>query len=491
MADDAMDDDDDQSDDSGSQPQGALSLANTPTTPAAQTYAKQILDKTLAGGDLSGEQAMFKDLSDNTTAAKAALQTARDRLMAMRVSPQQEAWARAQAFLAPTRTGNFGDTLANYAGAQQNIYGQEQALQQKQAAGDLDYSQQQSGLDATLLNAKLKLAEMQQAQQNTLAGKALTTLGRPTAAQSKAQFKTMDVGPGQVQNAWVDPVSQTVTPIGQPFAKAADPGDDAQWTDSALYNAAVRYNMTGNLPSLGMGKTAAGNRKQIMDMAGNLSTNPAWVPPSFANAGANAPSSDTATAAVVRGITAKADASSLNDMTKRTSVADTSEQTALKNLDLAGHYLTGADQSGSPLWNSISNKIRAGVVGDPDVSAYQNALTTARNEYARVISMASGASGLTDAAMAEGQKMFPDNLSPAQFVANKAAAVSEMANRTASLHDAISSLKKGIAGGANPASAAPAPKALPSGDKLTAYAAAHFGGDTTKATAFLKSQGYQ
>lgn len=461
MADDAMDDDDDDAEDSGA-PAGALSLANTPTTPAAQTYAKQILDKTLAGGDLSGEQAMFKDLSDNTEAAKAALQTARDRLMAMRVSPQQEAWARAQALLAPTRTGNFGDTLANYAGAQQNIYGQEQALQQKQASGDLDYSQQQSQLDSTLLNAKLKLAEMQQAQQNTLAGKALTTLGRPTAPAKASQFKTIDVGPGQKQNAWVDPVGQTVTPIGPAFA-AADPGDDVQWSDPALFNAAIKYNQTGQLPSFGYGKISAGNRTKVMDYAANLSTTPGWTPDSFKTppAGPNAPAlptADTAGSTVIRGITAKADVGALNDITKRTSQADTAEQTANKNLELAGHYLTGADQSGVPIWNSLSNKIRQNLFGDPDVAAYRNAIATARNEYARVVSMNMGSSGITDSARAEGEKMFPDNMTPEQFKAVLPAAQAEMANRTATMHDQISSLKKGIAGGS---SSPAAPAALP------------------------------
>jgi len=49
----------------------------------------------------------------------------------------------------------------------------------------------------------------------------------------------------------------------------------------------------------------------------------------------------------------------------------------------------------------------------------------------------------------------------------------------------------GLGGGSDRRNEMPAPKAMPSGDKLKAYADANFGGDQNKAKDFLRSQGYQ
>ena len=49
----------------------------------------------------------------------------------------------------------------------------------------------------------------------------------------------------------------------------------------------------------------------------------------------------------------------------------------------------------------------------------------------------------------------------------------------------------GLGGGSDRRNEMPAPKAMPSGDKLKAYSDANFGGDQNKAKEFLRSQGYQ
>ena len=151
--------------------------------------------------------------------------------------------------------------------------------------------------------------------------------------------------------------------------------------------------------------------------------------------------------------TNKANTGMLTDMTKRAAVADASEETANNNLQLAQHYMTAADQTGSPIVNAIQNKIRSGVLGDPDVSAYTNALTTAANEYARVISMATGAQGITDAARAEGARLFNPSLAPAQLAQNIQVAQQEMANRTGALHTQIAKGKQNLFSGPGSASA--------------------------------------
>lgn len=273
---------------------------------------------------------------------------------------------------------------------------------------------------------------------------------------------------------------------------------DASLNDDAAYNAAVKYNQFGTIPPLGMKNS--GDRQKILQYAAFMSHDPNWHPPSWdnpqqppANAGMGAthpnptgttahPTLADATNAAANPTDTKAQTATLVDMTKRTSVADSSEQTALKNLGLAREMLQKADQTGSPLANSIQNKIRSGLFGDPDVSAYQNAISTARNEYARVISMATGAQGITDYAMREGQKLFPDDLAPAQFETNFNVAAREMANRTGSMHDQIAQAKSKLHGGAAPTPSPAAPVGghgamLSYPNEAAALAAGHKAGD--------------
>lgn len=251
---------------------------------------------------------------------------------------------------------------------------------------------------------------------------------------------------------------------------AANP-DATSLNDDAAFNAAIRYNSTGTMPTLG-GNSAIGDRRKILQFAANLTMNPGWSPPSWSadgSPGATPPQHPTAaqaTAPVVTAATNKANTSSLMDMTKRTAIADSSEQTAAANLKLAQHYLTNTDQTGSPLINSVLNKIKSGIMGDPDVSAYTNALTTAANEYARVVSMATGAQGITDAARKEGQALFNSNLAPDQIAANIKVALKEMGNRTGSMHTQIHLLQQGIAGGADTSAAPPAAGGAPNNDPL-------------------------
>jgi hypothetical protein len=267
---------------------------------------------------------------------------------------------------------------------------------------------------------------------------------------------------------------------------------DSSLSDDAAYNAAIKYNSFGTLPSLGMGASSAGARQKVLTFAAYLSHDPNWHPPSWDAAGSPAgatpttsatptsahPTLQNATDVAAAPADMKAQAATMTDMTKRTSVADASEQTALKNLGLAREMLSKADQSGSPLANSIQNKIRSGLFGDPQVSAYQNAISTARNEYARVISMATGAQGITDYAMREGQKLFPDDLAPAQFDANYQVAAREMANRTGAMHDQISQAKAKIHSPAGTVTPPAGGETLPSyPDEASALAAGHRAGD--------------
>jgi hypothetical protein len=333
---------------------------------------------------------------------------------------------------------------------------------------------------ATLLIGKFGNAQAVMDAQNTALKTHLTAvasdpnnLGQPaqTAALAGLTAKAPDVEtiplqysvrPGMpAPNVQVSPLAQSTENKNNAAAAHSrnPPGTDID--DDAAYNAAVKYNQFGTMPALGMG--GGSTRAKILQFAAALSHDPNWHPPSWDNpqtpptgatpppgthpnpTGTTAhPSLADATNAAANPSDMKAQGALLSDMTKRTGIADSAEQTALKNLDLAREKLAEADQTGSPLANTIVNKIRAKMFGDPQVSAYHNAISTARNEYARVISMATGATGITDFAMQEGQRLFPDDLAPAQFESNYSVAKQEMANRTGAMHAQIANAKKGI-----------------------------------------------
>lgn len=306
-------------------------------------------------------------------------------------------------------------------------------------------------------------------------------LGSPaaTAAASSIQGKipTPEAVPGNFTVAPGMPApnvrqtpeaaAQTENFKAQAAQHTATAAGTSSLSDDAAYNAAVKYNLTGQLPSMGMGQSAAADRKKVLDFAAQQSVNPNWHPPSWDAAAAPGaapathPSLANATTPIGAAATTKANTSMLTDMTKRTAIADSSEETANTNLQLALHYLKGADQTGSPLINAVQNKIRSGLFGDPDVSAYTNALTTAANEYARVISMATGATGITDQARAEGQRLFSPGMAPAQLEANIQVAQQEMANRTGSLHSQVAHAKTSLGTPQGAAAPAGAPTAIP------------------------------
>lgn len=417
------------------------SVVNPPTTAEAQSYARKILQKSLSGGPEEGEASLFKDLHTNAENARQALQEARARLMQQQITPREQQMARLAAAFAPTKTGVFGEGLENQFGTEHDLLTQKRQFEAQKGQQDLGLATQLQGVDANVLQAKLALQKIHESQQNTLAGKALTVLGRSisptknpgTGANSPiGKMVTDRLGPNALQ-----------TPEGQALfdklLQQKDPAQSGTLNQHDIDLLGDRYYETGQIPAVGMGKDATALRQQIIHSATQRAT------------GLREPLTDTsgqgASAAIAgNAATLKATGATLLDMSKRTAIADASEHTASTNLDLAYNLMTKADQSGSPLINSIQNKIRSGLLGDPDVSAYVNALTTASNEYARVVSMAMGAQGITDAARKEGHDLFNPSLAPDQLRHNLEVARKEMANRTASLHEEITHAKRSLYG---------------------------------------------
>lgn len=153
--------------------------AQQPTTTAeAQGYARRFLNRSLSGEQDERQASLMHDIENNATAAKKALQEAQAKLMAARIDPQEQAFRQASAWLAPTKTGRFGETLGNYTNERANELAEQRKMEAGQNAGNLDYNLKMTDVDANTLQSRMALEKLREQQEGSLAGKSLTILGR-------------------------------------------------------------------------------------------------------------------------------------------------------------------------------------------------------------------------------------------------------------------------------------------------------------------------
>ena len=188
---------------------------------------------------------------------------------------------------------------------------------------------------------------------------------------------------------------QARTPGGQPYAPggAQKMGSGANTqpnplTPDAADLAARTYLSTGQVPG-GFGGTAM--RSQILNRAGDIAKEDGHTVSDYLEGRA----------------TYKADSSSLTAVTKQKNAAQGYERGASKEFDLAVSLLPKTPE---PLNSQLLTRwVRSGATqfGDIQVPQYQAALVSALNEYAKVISGATGAAGATEGAREEALKLIP------------------------------------------------------------------------------------
>jgi hypothetical protein len=211
--------------------------------------------------------------------------------------------------------------------------------------------------------------------------------------------------------------------------KAEDPMDSL--TPEAIDYVAQQYISTGQLPPLGMGKAAAATRTKIINRAQAIE----------AETGA------TGQEAVVRHATVKAATSSLAALTKTTSMVESFENTAKKNADLMLELAPkGGGQTKMPVVNRWLQAGRKHIAGDADVANFDIALGTFADEYAKIVSGATGAQGSTDASRREAYERLSKYATQGQLQGGIATMKREMANRIDSLHEEKAALEATIRG---------------------------------------------
>lgn len=151
----------------------------------------------------------------------------------------------------------------------------------------------------------------------------------------------------------------------------------------------------------------------------------------------------------------KANAASLTQVSKMRNSVESYEQTVQKNMDLLSTLLDkGAAKGSAPVINRWIQAGRASIQGDPDVTAYNTAIQTVVNEYAKVMAGGTGSSAASsDSARAEAGHLLNTAQTPQQVKAAIQTMRAEMSNRIEALKAQEGDLKKrlGSSGGSEPA----------------------------------------
>jgi hypothetical protein len=276
------------------------------------------------------------------------------------------------------RGANFGTAFLAAAGGASKAYGAAQQAAQEYALKQQQMQEQQSMNEFTKAHLK--------AQTDALSRE-------KTPPPPKTPTNVLDMTPEQfdlyVQRQWALKKATTTTP------GSATGGDMPGLSSEALDQAALRYSMTGVLPSMGMSKQSAAYRAEIINRAATK------YPQS--NIAANL--SDY-----------KKDSASLTNVQKIRDAAAAWEQTAGSNADVMLRTLRGVPDTGNRPLNSIVRGAYS-QMGSPSMAAFNTARETMKVEYARLLQSPGVASGvLSDTARREIENVVSGNLTKPQLI---------------------------------------------------------------------------
>lgn len=247
---------------------------------------------------------------------------------------------------------------------------------------------------------------------------------------------------------------------------------DAALTPEAVSMGATRYAMTGVMPATGFGAAARQDKVKIQNEGAKLIKQWGITPEDWVTG--------MAQFKVAQG--------SLGQISKTKNMVEASEHAVVANMNnVVLPLMTKVAPGGVPFINRYAMAIRDHAFGDPDVKAYDNALHTVADEYAKVMTTTSGAGGSpsSDSARNEAYRRLSTSQTAAQLQETFKTLQAEMANRRQALASQESALteqlRHGLSpapvslGGANspPTTAAPVPDpAAPGQQRLTAAQAA-------------------
>jgi hypothetical protein len=210
----------------------------------------------------------------------------------------------------------------------------------------------------------------------------------------------------------------------------------AGYSKPAMDLMAETYKDTGVIPSFGSGKDAANARRAFMNYVASKGITASQLASNHADY--------------------KADSSSLSNLQKLDDSAAAYEKTANANVGLVVDNLQkGVASNWGPAFNRWIQSGRV-ATGDPNVTAFDTAIISFADEYAKVMSGSTGSTGSTDASRAQANEMLNPNLGHDQILANIAIMQQDMANKRAKYQDQINTIKSRL-GSQSPPSSQPTP----------------------------------
>jgi hypothetical protein len=227
------------------------------------------------------------------------------------------------------------------------------------------------------------------------------------------------------------------------------------------------------LQNMGQGKVGVANKNAVME----------WVAKTAREAGTSNPQ------LVARFAQNKANVAALSQNTKSLTAISASEHTLDANLDYALSFAKrGVGPTGVPMFDTPINKLRI-ALGSTDAKNLDNLLTTTGNEYARILTTATGTGGgaTSDSAREEAHKLLHSGMTLRQLTEAIKIAKTEAANRKASYVTENARLTSEISGIPQAAPSAPAqsaPAAPKVGQMVKGYR--FLGGDPSNRNSWAK-----
>jgi len=136
--------------------------------------------------------------------------------------------------------------------------------------------------------------------------------------------------------------------------------------------------------------------------------------------------------------------SSLTQLDRQQNMVGAFEKTALKNLDVALEYGMKVNNTQVPVFNRWKNAGMKSIAGDADVAAFNAATETFANEFAKIMSGATGAAAATEGARAEAQSLLNSAMSWDQFKEVANVMRRDMTNRMQSFEEQKFELKTSL-----------------------------------------------
>jgi hypothetical protein len=223
-------------------------------------------------------------------------------------------------------------------------------------------------------------------------------------------------------------------------------GGESSFTDGAIANAAARYNIDGTLPPMGMGKAGSLGRSAILNKAAELA----------------ASSGLTGDQQRIQQIGNKANTAALSKIQQQQTMIGAFEKNFNANADIALEYSAKVDRTGVPLANKWINAGKRSIAGDPDLAAYDQAIKSTANEYAKIVSGSMGNTAIAEGEIKKVESLLNSAQTPDQVNAVINLMKRETQNRMKGFDDEKASLRGSMTGG-GPADGAKPPQGAAAG----------------------------